>query len=133
MSELLNRLIVGHLAEAAELLRRQRADPRYVRAYTLAASSIRHWPISMAVMYQHRGVDGLEEVPGVGPRIARVIRELLTSPAANGNAVAPSDTRRDRERARQIRKFHRSHREMDCRDGICQGDSHRCREPHVGT
>ena len=78
MSQLLNRMIAGHLEEAAELLRRQSADPRYVRAYTLAASSIRHWPISMAIMYQHRGIDGLEEVPGVGPRIARVVRELLT-------------------------------------------------------
>lgn len=78
MSELLNRLIAGHLEEAAEILRREGADPQYVRAYMLAASSVRHWPISMAVMYQHRGVDGLEEVPGVGPRIARVIRELLT-------------------------------------------------------
>jgi putative hydrolase len=78
MSELLNRLIAGRLEEAAETLRRERADPRYVRAYMQAASSIRHWPISMAVMYLHRGIDGLEEVPGVGPRIARIVRELLT-------------------------------------------------------
>ena len=78
MSELLNRMIAGHLEEAAETLRRDGADPRHVRAYMLAASSVRHWPISMAVMYQHRGIDGLEEVPGVGPRIARVVRELLT-------------------------------------------------------
>jgi len=78
MSELLNRMIAGHLEEAAELLRRQGADPRYVRAYTLAASSIRHWPISMSVMHQHRGIVGLEEVPGVGPHIARVVRHLFT-------------------------------------------------------
>jgi DNA polymerase IV (family X) len=78
MSELLNRMIAGHLEEAAEILRREGADARYVRAYTLAASSVRHWPISMAVMYQHRGIDGLEDVSGVGPHISRVIRELLT-------------------------------------------------------
>ena len=78
MSELLNRMIAGHLEEAAELLRREGADPRYVRAYTLAASSVRHWPISMAVMYQHRGIDGLQEIPGIGPHIARVVGELLT-------------------------------------------------------
>ena len=78
MSELLNRMIAGRLEEAARLLREDGADPVYVRAYALAASSVRHWPISMAVMFQHRGVEGLEEVPGVGPSIARVIRELLT-------------------------------------------------------
>jgi DNA polymerase (family 10) len=78
MSQLLNRMIAGHLEEAAEILRREGADPGYVRAYTQAASSVRHWPISMAVMYANRGIDGLEEIPGVGPHIARVVRELLT-------------------------------------------------------
>ncbi len=78
MSELINRMIAGRLEEAAGLLQGDGADPVYVRAYALAASSVRHWPISMAVMYRHRGVEGLEEVPGVGPSIARVIRELLT-------------------------------------------------------
>ena len=78
MSELINRLIAGRLDEAAERLRRDGAASVYVHAYTQAAASVRHWPISMAVMYRHRGVEGLEEVPGVGPRIARVIRELVT-------------------------------------------------------
>jgi hypothetical protein len=77
MSELLNRMIAGRLEEAADLLRENGADPVFVHAYQLAASSVRHWPISMAVMFEHRGVEGLEEVPGVGPRIAHVIRELL--------------------------------------------------------
>jgi DNA polymerase (family X) len=80
MSQLLNRMIAGRLDEAAEMLRRQGANRVHVRAYMQAASSVRHWPISMAVMYQHRGVEGLEEVPGVGPHIARVIRELLVHP-----------------------------------------------------
>jgi len=71
-------MIASRLDDAAQMLRRQDADPVYVRAYAQAASSVRHWPISMAVMYKHRGVEGLEEVPGVGPGIARVIRELLT-------------------------------------------------------
>jgi hypothetical protein len=78
MSDLLNRMIAGRLEEAARLLADEGADPVYVRAYTRAASEIRHWPISMAVMYAHRGVAGLEEVPAVGPSIARVVRELLT-------------------------------------------------------
>ena len=61
MSELMNRMIAGRLEEAARLLQEDGADPVYVRAYTQAASSVRHWPISMAVMYRHRGVEGLEE------------------------------------------------------------------------
>lgn len=71
-------MIAGRLEEAADKLRDDGADPVFVDAYRLAASSIRHWPISMAVMFKHRGVEGLEEVPGVGPRIAHAIRELLT-------------------------------------------------------
>ena len=78
MSQLLNRMIAGRLEDAAQTLHRQGADPVYVRAYAQAASSVRHWPISMAVMYRHRGVEGLEEVPGVGPGVARVICQLLT-------------------------------------------------------
>jgi helix-hairpin-helix protein len=78
MSQSINRLIGGHLYDAAEMLEHDGADAVYVRAYRAASDSVRRWPISLAVMYAHRGVQGLEEVPSVGPRIARVIRELLT-------------------------------------------------------
>jgi hypothetical protein len=78
MSQLLNRMIADRLDEAAEILRGNGADAAHVQAYRTAAATIRHWPISMAVMYRHRGIEGLEEVAGVGPRIAQVIRHLLT-------------------------------------------------------
>lgn len=78
MSDLMNRQIAGRLEEAARLLDDNGADAPCARAFMLAADSVRHWPISMAVMYRHRGLEGLEDVPGVGPRIARVIRELVT-------------------------------------------------------
>ncbi len=78
MSDLMNRQIAGRLEDAAHRLEDDGADRSYVRAFRLAAESVRHWPISMAVMYRHRGLDGLEEVPGVGPHIARAIRELVT-------------------------------------------------------
>ena len=78
MSQLINRMIAGHLADAAEMLHADGAEPFYVHAYQTASDSVRHWPISMAFIYRHRGLEGLEEVPGVGPRIARVIREVLT-------------------------------------------------------
>jgi hypothetical protein len=61
-------MIAGRLEEAARMLQEHGAEPAYVRAYAMAASSVRHWPISMRVMYKHRGIEGLEEAPGVGPR-----------------------------------------------------------------
>ena len=78
MSQLINRMIAGYLADAAETLRTDGANPMYVQAYRAASDSVRHWPISMTVIYRHRGLEGLEEIPGVGSRIARVIREVLT-------------------------------------------------------
>ena len=78
MSQAINRMIAAHLDDAAEMLEHDGADAVYAHAYRAASDSVRHWPISLAVMYAHRGVQGLEEVPAVGPRIARVIRELLT-------------------------------------------------------
>ena len=78
MSQLLNRMIAGRLEEAAEVLHQDGADTVHVQAYRTAATAVRHWPISMAVMYRHRGIEGLQEVPGVGPRIAQAIRHLLT-------------------------------------------------------
>ena len=78
MSELLNRQIGGQLKDAARALERRGADREYVHAFDIAADSVRHWPISMATMYKYRGNAGLQEVPGVGPRIAAVIRALLT-------------------------------------------------------
>lgn len=77
MSQLLNRMIAGRLEDAAQALRRQGAGETYVRAYFQAASSVRRWPISMSVMYRYRGIEGLEEVPGVGRVIARAIETLL--------------------------------------------------------
>ena len=78
MSQSINRLVAGYLDDAADMLQSDGADAVYVHAYRAASDSVRHWPISLAVMYAHRGVEGLEEVPAVGPRIARVIREVLT-------------------------------------------------------
>jgi hypothetical protein len=78
MSDLMNRRIAGGLQDEARRLDDAGADPSYVRALAQAADSVRHWPVSMAVMYRHRGLEGLEEVAGVGPRIALVIRDLVT-------------------------------------------------------
>jgi len=78
MSDLLNRQIAGQLEDEARRLERRGANRQHVHAFERAADSVRHWPISLALMYKSRGVAGLQEVPGVGTRIAAVIRALLT-------------------------------------------------------
>ena len=74
----MNRDIADRLEEAAWLLRDQGADPFRVNAYVRAAKTARHWPEPLDQLFRDRGLDGLEELPGVGPSIARAIRELIT-------------------------------------------------------
>jgi hypothetical protein len=74
----MNRDIADRLEEAAWLLRDQGADPFRVNAYLRAAKTVRHWPGALDQLYRDRGLDGLEALPGVGPGIARAIRELIT-------------------------------------------------------
>jgi predicted flap endonuclease-1-like 5' DNA nuclease len=74
----MNREIAARLEEAAWLLRDQGADPYRVNAYLRAAATVRRWPQSLDTVFRERGLDGLELLPGVGPSIARAIRELIT-------------------------------------------------------
>ena len=78
MSDVMNRQIAGRLEEAARLLREQGADRFRVNAYLRAANSIRQWPEPVSQLFRDRGLEGLEELPAVGPSIARAIRELVT-------------------------------------------------------
>jgi len=94
MSPSINRMIAGYLDDAAEMLERHGADAVYVHAYRAASESVRRWPISMAVMYAHRGIEGLEEVPAVGPHIARVIHEVLTRHRLPSLPLLEGDTSR---------------------------------------
>ena len=74
----MNRDIANRLGEAACLLRDQGADRYRVSAYLKAAETIRRWPEPLDKIFRERGLDGLEELPDVGPTIARAIRELVT-------------------------------------------------------
>lgn len=78
MSDLMNQQIAGRLEDAARLMREQGADPFRVNAYLRAATAVRQWPEPVSQVFRDRGLDGLEELPGVGPSIARAIRELIT-------------------------------------------------------
>jgi hypothetical protein len=74
----INRRIAGRLDEAAELLQTQGSDRFRVNAYRRAAAAVRRWPEPLDEAFRHRGAEGLEQVPGVGPSISRAIRELIT-------------------------------------------------------
>lgn len=78
MTGRLNCDIADRLEEAAWLLRDQGSDPFRVNAYLRAAAAVRRWPEPLNQVFRDRGLDGLEELPGVGPTIARAIRELVT-------------------------------------------------------
>jgi putative hydrolase len=72
-----NQLIGDRLREAADLLEQQAANPFRVRAYREAAQTIAALPDSVSEIYQRDGVEGLEALPAIGPRIAAAIAEML--------------------------------------------------------
>lgn len=72
-----NQLIGDRLREAAELLEQQRANPFRVRAYREAAATVAALPTELHVIHERDGLEGLEALPGVGPRIAAAIAEML--------------------------------------------------------
>lgn len=72
-----NRQVAGRLEEAARLLRDQGSDRFRVGAYLRAARSLRQWSEPVSEVFRVQGLEGLEAIPGVGPSIARAIRELL--------------------------------------------------------
>jgi putative hydrolase len=65
------------LEETGTLLEQQQASPFRVRAYRNAAAAVRTLPVSVVTLYQDGGLEELERIPGVGPGIARAIRELV--------------------------------------------------------
>jgi DNA polymerase (family 10) len=77
MADLTNRDVADRLEEAAHLLREQGSDRYRVEAYRRAAAIVRQWPVPTERVFRERGLDGLDDLPGIGPTIARAIRELL--------------------------------------------------------
>lgn len=78
MAHRVNQDVAGRLEEVARLMRDQGADPFRVGAYLRAAATIRSRQEPIDELFRTRGIEGLQELPGVGESIARSIRELLT-------------------------------------------------------
>lgn len=73
-----NAAVATRLLEVAALLEQQRANPFRIRAYQNAAAALETLPIPVTELFQDEGTEGLERIPGVGPAIARSIRDQLT-------------------------------------------------------
>jgi hypothetical protein len=65
------------LEEVAGLLDEQGASPFRVRAYRNAAAALTALPVSVGALYHDGGIEELERIPGVGPAIARAIRDVI--------------------------------------------------------
>jgi DNA polymerase (family 10) len=72
-----NQIIADRLREAADLLEQQAANPFRVRAYREAAHRVSNLGQGLAEIHERDGVAGLDALPGIGPRIAAAIAEML--------------------------------------------------------
>jgi hypothetical protein len=72
-----NQIIGDRLREAADLLEQQGANPFRVRAYREAAATVAGLATELGEIHERGGLEGLEALPGIGPRIAAAIAELL--------------------------------------------------------
>lgn len=70
--------VAAALDEIATLLEAQLADPFRIRAYRNGAATIRNLEQPVDRLYQHEGLPGLEELPGIGRSLSRAIAQHLT-------------------------------------------------------
>jgi len=77
--EALNASIAGRLEEVAALVEAQGANPFRVRAYRRAAATVRRLPEPIDGVLERGGLRALEELPGIGPGLARSIHALVTT------------------------------------------------------
>ena len=71
-----NHLAAARLREAAALLAHQHDNPYRVAAYGRAAEAVAKLDRDLRAMLEQGGIRALEEIPGVGPRIAGGLAEL---------------------------------------------------------
>jgi DNA polymerase (family X) len=74
-----NAPIAEALREMALLLEAQADNPFRVAAYRRAADTVAQLPRSLHEIHTSAGVAGLDDLPGVGPRIAAAITEMLAT------------------------------------------------------
>ena len=72
-----NSQIARRLDELASLLEAQGANPFRVSAYRRGALAVAGLSEPVSNLYEHRGIEGLEQIPGIGHRLAVAIRGLV--------------------------------------------------------
>jgi putative hydrolase len=77
MTTPLNQQIAMKLAQAADLLEQQGANPFRVSAYRRASETVSRLARDIGELVQAEGTDGLVQLPGIGRGIAAAIQELL--------------------------------------------------------
>jgi putative hydrolase len=74
-----NAKIAAKLEEVAGVLRLQGANPFRIAAYLRAANIIRELPRSLEVIVQEQGFAGIDDLPGIGQTLARLVFQLVKS------------------------------------------------------
>jgi Holliday junction resolvasome RuvABC DNA-binding subunit len=74
-----NARIANVFGQIATLLEQQGASAHRVRAWREGAQAIRDNPRELTDVFRDHGRVGLEAVPGIGPRLANVVIELIKS------------------------------------------------------
>lgn len=72
-----NRRLAARLREYADLLEAQAANPFRVRAYRKAAVTVEGLRVAVSDVLAQGGRQALDDLPGVGPRIAAALTELI--------------------------------------------------------
>lgn len=71
-----NEPIAAKLEQVATLLEEQEANPFRVHAWRAAAGTVRTLERPVLEILQDEGIEGIDCLPGIGPVLARAIREL---------------------------------------------------------
>jgi len=79
MQPLLNQQIAMKLAQAADLLEQQGANPFRVSAYRRASENVSRLVRDIGELAETEGTAGLIQLPGIGKGIASAIQELVTT------------------------------------------------------
>lgn len=72
-----NQAIADRLAEFADLLEQQAANPYRINAYRRAAHTVAQHDEALSALDEREGLHGLDNLPGIGSAIARAIEEML--------------------------------------------------------
>ena len=72
-----NARIAARLEEVASILRSQNANPFRIGAYMRAAANIRSLPQPLDELIAEQGIAGLDEIPGIGQSLSRLIFQLV--------------------------------------------------------